>query len=100
MDSTCVPILGSPPEADALDVDRIEDPAAFEGLRAEWDALMEVSPSTSLFMTWEWLSTWWAHLSEGRRLCLITMRRHGRLVAIAPFMVSPPRLTRLVPFPS
>ncbi len=83
-----------------ITIERIEDPAAFEFLRDEWDALLEASASKCLFLAWEWLYTWWQHLSEGRGLCLLTVRRDGRLVAIAPFMISPPRVARLVPFAS
>ena len=40
------------------------------------------------------LYTWWEHLGGGRRLCLLTVRRGGQLVAIAPLAVTPARLRR------
>ena len=60
-------------------VEKIEDPAAFAGLREEWSDLLEASASNCLFLTWEWLYTWWEHLGGGRRLCLLTVRRGGQL---------------------
>lgn len=83
-----------------LIVNVIEDPAGFERLQPEWNELLQASAANCLFLTWEWLYTWWKHLSEGRKLCLITVRSGGELVAIAPLAVRPRKLTRLLPFHS
>lgn len=81
-----------PPRAELLElpmepwaVERITDADAFEALRPEWEELLEASPSRCLFLTWEWLFTWWKHLARGRRLALLAVRRGGQLVALAPF---------------
>lgn len=81
-------------------VERIEDIASFEKLREEWNELLEASASNSLFLTWEWLHTWWKHLSERRKLLIIAVRSGRELVAVAPLAVSPCRVTRLLPFRS
>jgi CelD/BcsL family acetyltransferase involved in cellulose biosynthesis len=88
---------------DALGSARIEtiaDPRVFADMRKEWTELLESSAADCLFLTWEWLHTWYAHLSRGCRLHVITARSGGELIAIAPLMVCPPRVTRLVPFRS
>jgi len=79
-------------------VERIEDAAGFEKLGGEWNELLAASDSGGLFLTWEWLYTWWKHFGDGRRLCLVTVRRDGRLEAIAPLALRPPQVTRLLPF--
>jgi len=73
-------------------VETIEEPAAFAALREEWSALLEgdvrrthVRSTPVFFRTWEWQHTWWTHLSAGRRLRLLTVRRGRELLAIAPF---------------
>lgn len=81
-------------------IERIENTAGFEKLREEWTSLLEASASSSMFLTWEWLSTWWRHLSEGRGLFLLAARRDGELVAMAPLALRPGRLTHLRPFRS
>jgi len=83
-----------------LTVDRIEDERRFAGLAAEWDALVAESASDNLFLTWEWLHTWWRHLSGRRRLFLVVLRHHGELVAVAPLCLAPAQLQRLLPFRS
>lgn len=81
-----------PPRAAPLEVpvepwavERISDASAFEALRPEWEELLEASPSRCLFLTWEWLFTWWKHLARGRQLALLAVRRGGQLVGVAPF---------------
>lgn len=79
-------------------IERIEDTADFETLRAEWDDLLQQSASDCLFLTWEWLFTWWKHLAAGRTLRLLTLREGGSLTAIAPLTLRPPQLTRITLF--
>ncbi len=68
----------------ALRVDTVVDAGAFEALREEWDALLRATPSDTVFLTFEWMSTWWSHLSGERKLAILTVRRGGELLAIAP----------------
>src|SRR5207302_922516 len=42
---------------------------------------------------------WWRHLAGARRLSLLTVRRQGRLIALAPLAVRPRSLRRLLPWP-
>ena len=79
-------------------VERIGDPARFEALREEWTALLAASSADGIFLTWEWLWTWWRHFGRGRRLALLTVRREGELIAVAPLALGMRRTHRLVPF--
>ncbi len=57
----------------------------FWALKPEWNDLVRRSCCDTLFLTWEWQSTWWKHLGEGS-LLLLGFRAvdDGRLVGIAP----------------
>ncbi|PYM18508.1 MAG: hypothetical protein DMD81_05805 [Candidatus Rokuibacteriota bacterium] len=81
-----------------ISVDVVTAPSAFLAMRQEWDDLLHASRSDSIFLTWEWLATWWKHLGAPRRLSLITLRRQGGLIGVAPLAVSPPALSRLIAF--
>ena len=70
----------------------------FERLRDEWCELQRRSASCCLFLTWEWLFTWWRHLSASRRLMILVVRRDARVTAIAPFAIRPASASRLLPF--
>ena len=74
-----------PEPASALAVDVIDDGSGLEALREEWDELVEASDAGEIFLTWEWLATWWRHLGAGRRPALYTVRDGGRLIALAPW---------------
>lgn len=57
----------------------------FWALKPEWNSLLHRSHSDTLFLTWEWQSTWWQHLGEGELLLLgFRSSEEGRLVGIAP----------------
>jgi CelD/BcsL family acetyltransferase involved in cellulose biosynthesis len=59
------------------------DATGFAALRDEWNSLLRDSVSDTIFLTWEWQSTWWEHLGEGQ-LYLIAMRDGSHLSGIAP----------------
>ncbi len=80
-----------------VEIERIESPDRLDGLRREWEALLGESDSDTLFLTWEWLRTWWRHLGEGRRLHVWAFRRGGELLALAPLAASGGLSGRLLP---
>lgn len=87
------------PEAQgALHLEVITDIAGFTLLKSEWNDLLQASDADCLFLTWEWLHTWWKHLAAGRKLQLLTVRRGSQLLAIAPFAIRPRQPERLLPF--
>jgi CelD/BcsL family acetyltransferase involved in cellulose biosynthesis len=82
-----------------LAVEQLAEAEAFSELRQEWVELLEASESACIFLTWEWLHTWWKHLAGGRRLAILAVRRGSELIALAPFCLQPPSLSRARPFP-
>ncbi len=80
-------------------VETIEDTAAFEGLREAWTELLSASAADRLFLTWEWLFTWWKHLAAGRRLSILAVRSGGDLVGLAPLALAPPTVAHLWSLP-
>ena len=84
----CIPTAARPFGADAaIRVDVVDDLTPFTNLRSEWNQLLANSQADCLFLTWEWLHTWWKHLGNGRRLFVITVRRGDQLIALAPLAI-------------
>ncbi len=81
-------------------IEMIAEAEGFRRLRPEWGELLSTSPSDSLFLTWEWMFTWWKHLGGRRRLSILAVRSAGELIAIAPLGLRPPDYGRLTPFSS
>ncbi|MGE0453601.1 MAG: GNAT family N-acetyltransferase [Vicinamibacteria bacterium] len=80
-----------------VEIERIESTHRLDRLKPEWQALLAQSDADGLFLTWEWLRTWWCHLGGRRRLCLIAVRRAGELIALAPFAADAGPLARVLP---
>jgi CelD/BcsL family acetyltransferase involved in cellulose biosynthesis len=71
-------------EQPVLAVACVDGEQAFAALRPEWNALLRSSDADNPFLTWEWLHAWWMHVRDTSDLCLLTVRRDGHLVALAP----------------
>ncbi len=81
-----------------ITTDIIRDTAGFRDIESEWSELLQACSCNCLFLSWEWMYTWWLHLAGNRKLHIIVVRNDGLLVAIAPLALSPPRIRRLMPF--
>src|SRR5690349_11311164 len=65
----------------------IRDADRLAALAPDWDDLLARSASDTVFLTWDWLSTWWEVYGEGLEPSVATVREDGRLVAAAPCKV-------------
>jgi CelD/BcsL family acetyltransferase involved in cellulose biosynthesis len=60
-------------------------------LAPEWNALLERSLSNTVFLTHQWVTTWWSVFGRDHRLLVLVAREGRDLVGVAPFMVGPGR---------
>jgi CelD/BcsL family acetyltransferase involved in cellulose biosynthesis len=81
-----------------MQVQQVENADEFDSLHEEWNALLEGSAANGVFLTWEWLRTWWKHLADRRKLLIVALRSEGRLVGLAPLAIRPAAIKRLFPF--
>lgn len=70
-----------PTPASAYDIQE----ADFAPLETEWLELLRDSPVDHIFLTPYWVEAWWRHLGSGE-LRLLSLRREGKLVAVAPLV--------------
>jgi CelD/BcsL family acetyltransferase involved in cellulose biosynthesis len=80
-----------------MNIEMIKDTEDFVGLRDEWNALLQTSTSDGVFLTHQWLCSWWRHLSEGRRLSILLARESGKLIGILPVARRRPQYARMMP---
>jgi CelD/BcsL family acetyltransferase involved in cellulose biosynthesis len=80
-----------------LTCERIGSVDEFASLRTEWNALLQDSSSNCVFLTHEWLFTWWKHLREDRALSILTVRDNGNLVGILPLAIRDAQYARMTP---
>lgn len=82
-----------------MKIELIENTDRFRALHEEWNALLERSSQTSVFLTWEWLFTWWTHFQGNKRLFILLFRDESssELLAIAPWTLERRTRLRLLP---
>jgi L-malate glycosyltransferase len=79
----------------SVELDTVEDLEGFAKLREEWTQLLSSSRANCIFLTWEWLFTWWKHFANGRTLSIMTVRSGGQLVGLTPTSQRPPSSSHL-----
>ena len=60
----------------------------FEGLKSDWNLLLKESNCDNIFLSWEWLYTWWESFKEGKKLFIIAAEEEGRIIGIAPLCLA------------
>ncbi len=70
-----------------LRVEEVTDLNGFNQLEPVWNELLGQTGRPTVFLTFEWLATWWAcHAGPRRRLCILVVREGSRILGIAPLM--------------
>ncbi len=78
------PQTADSPEIGHLTAVQFNSWAELEKYRAVWNQLLAEAPS-SIFMTPEWLGSWWRSFGADRQLCALAfMNPQRRILAIAP----------------
>jgi len=59
----------------------------FLDVRPEWDSLLEKSVTNEVFLSWEWISSWWEVFKDASRELYVLSGKNpmGETVGIAPF---------------
>lgn len=67
-------------------------------LKSEWEDLLQRASNTSVFMTWEWLVTWWEIYGEHHDLYWLIVRgRDGKITGGAPLYIRKHRSGLILP---
>jgi CelD/BcsL family acetyltransferase involved in cellulose biosynthesis len=72
--------------ASNLTVRVVTDSEEFRSLRQTWDRLLAKSSDNDVYLTWEWLFTWWKHYGKGNGLNILLIEDEGRIIGIVPLM--------------
>jgi CelD/BcsL family acetyltransferase involved in cellulose biosynthesis len=79
-----------------LHVTLVKDEESFLCLESEWDNLLTNSQANNIFLTWEWVNTWWKVYKQDFELYLIVVRdKEANLVGIGPFKLARKRFLQL-----
>jgi len=68
---------------------KVREANDFQGLKKIWNGTLRRNLlGDNVFLTWEWLSIWWKHFGEGRKLLVLLVEDKDEILAIAPLMLS------------
>jgi len=70
-----------------IEVEVVDNLPKLQSLRTGWNLLLTRSWSQSIFLTWEWIETWWHSYSAGFDLAVIVARHGDEVLGIAPLVV-------------
>lgn len=70
--------------ADNFKVEIIADDYAFQNLRDDWNNLLRNSNSNNIFLTHEWLYTWWKYFKKDGKPSIILVKEGCKILGIAP----------------
>ena len=80
-------------------IERVTSEGDFRTLKGEWNALVQSSAAETVFLTWEWLTSWWAAYGSGRELFVLVARgENGECCGIAPLCVERSGTRRILRF--
>ena len=71
----------------SLQLEVVRSAESFAALRVEWNRLLESSAARCVFLSWEWLYTWWKYFGGGQKLLILTVRRDEALIAALPLFL-------------
>ena len=71
----------------------ISESNEFESLSEVWDGLLRNSGENNpIYLTHEWLSTWWKHFGEGKKLNILLIEKENQHIGIVPLMITEYRM--------
>jgi CelD/BcsL family acetyltransferase involved in cellulose biosynthesis len=68
----------------AVSVTPLRTEEEWSALADSWNGLLARSGADTVFLTWEWLHSWWRAYGAGRELSILRVDRDGRPVGLAP----------------
>jgi CelD/BcsL family acetyltransferase involved in cellulose biosynthesis len=71
-----------------LRVVRLDNFDQIQDYGVDWNELVSSSLDNHVFLTSEWLTTWWKHYGKNRELILLALEDDGKICSVAPLMGS------------
>ena len=85
--------MNKSPDDSEIRVERIRDEAGFRALQHCWNQLLQESTANTMFLSWEWLYTWFKHLREDRELLILRLTHGEETIALIPLAIRPNTLS-------
>jgi CelD/BcsL family acetyltransferase involved in cellulose biosynthesis len=81
-----------------IEISKITTDAGFLRLRERWNSLLSQSSNNTIFLTWEWLYSWWEIFKDNRKLFILIAKENKEIVGIAPLLRRRVYYFKILPF--
>ena len=71
-----------------IKIRHVKEISEFKALRDQWEVLFNQRTQKTVFLSWEWLYTWWKYNGMNKELWLLTAWHNDVLIGVAPLMLS------------
>ena len=79
-------------------VEKISEPQFLE-MGIEWNNLLSESDNNNIFLTHEWVASWWQVFKENKEFFSLTVRdENNELIGIAPLFIEKEKYFKFIPF--
>lgn len=78
-----------------MHVEKIDTEEKFQALKQDWNRLLSQSAADTIFLSWDWLFTWWRIYGQGRELYILTVKDQDQLIGIVPLYKEHKRVLRI-----
>lgn len=81
-----------------IEIKEITNSLEWEKYSGDWNALLSISSSNHIFLTYEWLSTWWEIFGNEKGLGILLAFDGTQLKGIAPLYINKERVFKVLRF--
>jgi len=81
-----------------IEIKKISDSWEWNQYADDWNTLLSISSSNHVFLTYEWLSTWWELFGHDKELVIILAREGAHLVGAVPLFFKKGRVLKVLRF--
>jgi len=67
-----------------IEISIVDSEDGLKCLRDDWNRLLQQSSSDTIFLTWEWMVSWWGSYGTGRTLWILKVEMDNELIGLAP----------------
>ena len=78
---------------DKVQTVKLDTWSAFEAFKPDWERLLAQNDVRNIFLTFEWLHSWWEAFGDRHRLYVLVVMADGQTIGMAPFMIK--KISRL-----
>ena len=75
----------------------ITDTPGFLKLEKVWNDLLRKSDADTIFLSWEWVSTWWEVFGENKELFMPVFRQGDEILGLAPLYKRKRKIIKILP---